>query len=164
MSRTFQFVNLFGVLLLVAVCAIQWQRDRRLNLDLIQHEKMRQAQEQKLAEQERNIRGLTADLASFKEQFMRTHTELAESRNQLNETERIARQMTTERDQLQSSITNWSRAVAERDSKIKEANARIGELGTQLNEAIQKFNQLATNHNDVVARYNDLAKAQKTQN
>jgi chromosome segregation ATPase len=164
MNRTLQFMNLAGVLLLVVICAAQWQRDRKLNLDLIQHEKLRLAQEQKVAEQERNIRGLTADLESFKQQFTRTHAELAETRNQLQEAERLSRHVTSERDQLQSSLTNWSRAVEERDSRIKEANARIGEMGAQLNEAIQKFNQLATNHNDVVARYNDLAKAQKPQN
>ena len=34
MSRFLQWFNLFGILALAALCAVQWRANRRLNLDL----------------------------------------------------------------------------------------------------------------------------------
>lgn len=155
MNRKLQWLNLAGVLVLAILCAWQWQRDRRLNLDLNRLEKFRLTQEQKLIEQERNARGLTDDLARFKEQFTQTRAELAETEKKLRTAEQISSQLTTERDQLRESIITWSKAVAERDAKIKEANVRITELGSQLNESILKFNQLVTNYETVVKELNE---------
>ena len=63
MNRRLQFINLFGVLALAVLCVFQWQRDRRLNLELTANEKTRQSQERQLAENTRIISGLTDDLA-----------------------------------------------------------------------------------------------------
>lgn len=157
MNRKLQFVNLFGVLALAALCVVQWRQNRQLNLGLNELEKVRQAQEQKLAEQDKAMRGLTEDLARFKAQFTSAQGELAATREKLGVAERTLLQVSTEREQLQINLTNWMNAVTERDAKLKEANERITEVVGRLNESVAKFNQLVTNHHDVVARYNELA-------
>jgi chromosome segregation ATPase len=158
MNRKLQFVNLFGVMILVGLCVFQWRQNRALNLGLNDLEKTRQAQEQKLGEQDKVMRGLADDLARFKEQFTSAKGELTETREKLGVAERTLAQVSTERDQLQINLTNWMNAVTERDAKLKEANERITEVVGRLNESVAKFNQLVTNHNDVVVRYNELAK------
>lgn len=55
-----------------------------------------------------------------------------------------------ERDQLKGAITNWANAVALRDERMKEANARIEQLAADLNASIRKYNELVTNYNAVV--------------
>lgn len=157
MNRKLQFVNLFGVAALAALCVVQWRQNRQLNLGLNAQENTRQAQEQKLAEQDKAMRGLTDDLMRFKEQFTSARSELTETREKFNTAERALSQISIERDQLQANLTNWMNAVTERDAKLTEANERINEVVGKLNESVVKFNQLVTNHNDVVARYNELA-------
>lgn len=155
MNRKLQFVNLFGVVALVALCVVQWRQNRQLNLGLNDLEKTRQTQVQKLAEQDKTVRGLTEDLTRFKEQFTSAKTELGETREKLSVAERTLIQLTSERDQLQTSLTNWMNAVTERDAKLKEANERINEIVGKLNESVVKFNTLVTNYNEVVKQLNE---------
>lgn len=155
MNRKLQFVNLFGVVALVALCVVQWRQNRELNLGLNDLEKIRQLQEQKLTEQDKAMRGLTDDLARFKEQFTSAKGELTETKERLSVAERTATQVSTERDQLQASLTNWMNAVTERDAKIKEANERITEVVGRLNASVEKFNTLVTNYNNVVKEMNE---------
>jgi DNA recombination protein RmuC len=155
--KLLQWINLFGVLALAALCVVQWQRDRKLNLQFNALEKVRQSQEQKIAEQERTARGLTDDLAQLKTQFQSTHTELTEARTTLGKLDRENVQLQSERDQLKASVTNWSQAVKKRDARLREANDQLRDLSTRLNDSIVKFNELATNYNASVKRFNDLA-------
>jgi chromosome segregation ATPase len=163
MSRRWQYLNFLGVLVLTALCVIQWQRDRRLNLELSRLEKVRQEHELKIAEQEKTARGLTSDLEQFKEQFKLTQADLTETRQRLQAAERENSQLLGERDQLKESITNWAKAVAERDESIQAANAHTTELAGRLNDSIQKFNALATNYNSVVKDLNELRAGSSSQ-
>jgi chromosome segregation ATPase len=157
MKQALPWINLFGVVVLVALCAAQWQRDRRLNLEVNRLEQTRQANERKIEEQAKAARGLTDDLEHFKQQVKESHHEATEARNRLRQLERDNAQFSAERQQLQASVTNWAAAVAERDIKLKEANVRLRDLGTQLNDSVLKFNELASNHNASVLRFNELA-------
>src|ERR1700743_1766956 len=136
MNRQLQLLNLLGVLALAALCVAQWQRARGLDLQTIQLEKPRQAQQQKISEQEETARGLSADLADFKERFKTEHDDLEDTKRKLRATPSAT--LTAERDELRESVTNWVAAVAQRDALVKEANGRIEELSTQLNASIQK--------------------------
>lgn len=162
MNRKLQIANLFGVVALVALCAVQWRQNRRLNLGRNDLEKVRQAQEQKITEQEKALRGTQDDLARFKEQFTTAKSGWTEVKQKLSEAEQGFAQVRGERDQLERTLTNWMNAVTERDAKLKAANEQLTEMGRQLNESIQKFNQLVTNHNDIVARYNELGEKKPT--
>jgi len=154
MNRALQYFNLFGMLALAALCVVQWQHDRRLNLQTIQLEKTRQAQQQKISEQEETVRGVSADLADFKQRFKAEHQDLEDTKRKLREGENTVASLTAERNQLNESITNWTAAVAQRDALMKEANRRIEGLSTQLNASIEKYNELATNYDNVVKDLN----------
>lgn len=156
MNRRLQWLNLAGVLVLAAVCALQWQRDRAVNLELNGVEKVRLEQQTRLAEQERQIAGLSDDLATFKSQLTRTQQEAAELHNRLTKGERENLQLSNDREQLRQSVTNWVAAVALRDERLATANDRIRELAAELNASVQKFNALATNYNAVVDDLNAL--------
>lgn len=155
MNRTLQYLNFFGVFALAVLCVLQWRHDRQLNLQTIQLEKTRQEQQQKISEQEDAARGLSADLADFKNRLKAEHDDLDETRRQLRTNETAVAVLTAERDQLKESVTNWMEAVAQRDALAKEANGRIEELSQRLNASIQKFNDLATNYNSVVKDLNE---------
>jgi chromosome segregation ATPase len=160
MSRRLQFVNLFGVLALAALCVLQWQRDRRLNLNLAATERICQTQERQLAENTKTIAGLTDDLARFKADYSTARTEATELQEKLRAAEREKAQFAHDCEQLKESVTNWAAAVAARDERLTEANTRLRDLAAQLNETVGRFNALATNYNKVVE---DLNRARGTQ-
>lgn len=151
--KRLHYVNLIGVLSVAALCVVQWQINRRLNLDLRRLEKTRLDHESKMAEQDRTTKGLSSDLESFRERFTRANTEAKETGRKLAESEHRMNQLERERDQLKDSVTNWAGAVTVRDEQINKANGRIRRLADDLNAAIRKFNDLATNYNAAV---NDL--------
>jgi septal ring factor EnvC (AmiA/AmiB activator) len=150
MSRRLQLANLVGVLVLVVICLLQWRRDRALNLALNQNEKVRLEQIEKIAAQEKQLQGLTDDLAGLKEHLLRTQEDLAEQRKRSQTLERDNLQLTADRAALQESVTNWMAAVTVRDERLTAANERIRDLAEQLNASVLKFNELATNYNDTV--------------
>lgn len=151
------WINLFGAGALAVLCVIQWQRDRRLHLEINRLEKEYYGQQQKIAQQEKAASGLKADLARFKEQFQETHGEATDARAKLRRLEQENTQLTVERDQLKTGITNWARAVAERDESLREVSERVRDTAARLNDSVLKYNELATNYNASIKRFNDLA-------
>jgi len=154
--KRLDYFNLLGVFALAVLCAAQWKHDRQVHMEVNRSEKARLELAAKLTEQEHAARAATADLAQFKEQFNKAHNELAEALQKLRANERQTNQLTLERDQLKTSITNWVAAVATRDNRLKEANSEIQKLGDELNASIRKFNELVTNYNTVVSDLKDL--------
>lgn len=159
MNRAFQYINLFGVLALSVLCVVQWQRDRRLHLELNRLEKTRLAQEQQLVEQEKSMRGLTRDLDMFKEQFTSTQTNLVSARQGLESARSEKTDLENERNQLKASLSNWQNAVTLRDQRLADAQKDLRHLADKANESVQKYNELATNYNRVVEQLN-LARKQ----
>ena len=53
MKRALMWINLVGVTALAVLCVVQWQRDRRLNLEINRLEKQHYAQQERIAEQEK---------------------------------------------------------------------------------------------------------------
>jgi chromosome segregation ATPase len=149
-NRLVQYLNFFGVLALAALCVVQWRQNRTLNLEVNRLEKTHQAAAQKLLEREKDIHGLTSDLALLKEQVGLTHSNLTEVSSTLRATEHEHRQIMQERDQLKESVTAWANAVTARDERLKESNQQIVLLSGQLNDSIRKHNTLASNYNSVV--------------
>lgn len=142
MNRRLQFLNLIGVVVLALVCVLQWRRDRALNLELNRIEKTRLEQQATLAEREKNPRGLTDDLALFKEQLARMQSEAGDARKKFRELEQENQLLASARDQLQASVTNWANAVAARDKLIAEANENIG-TDTQREKLLERALQIA---------------------
>ena len=157
MKRVLMWINLMGAAALAVLCVVQWQRDRRLNLEINRLEKEHYTQQERIAEQEKAAGGLQADLARFKEQFKETHTEASDARATLRKVEQENTQLTVERDQLKASVTNWARAVGERDESLREVSERLRETAARLNDSVLKYNELATNYNASIKRFNELA-------
>lgn len=155
--KSLRWINLVGVLLLAALCAGQWRRDRRQNLELLQGEKQRLAGETQLREQTRKSDGLAADLARFKEQYLDAHTNTAAARASLLRVEQELGRLRAERDQLQSAVTNWAAAVTARDASLRALNERWRETAGQLDDSVLRHNELASNYNATVRRFNELA-------
>jgi chromosome segregation ATPase len=162
MNRRLQVANLIGVLVLVALCVVQWNRNRRLNLEAIRLEALRRSQEQVVADQTRNIQGLTGDLAQFKERLGTAREDHSESIKQISALRGERDELSVDTSQLKESLAAWTEAVVARDERLKEANDRILELGGRLDDSIQKFNGLATNYNAVVARLNAVGLASES--
>ena len=152
-----RWINLFGVLVLASLCVVQWQRDRRLNLEINRLERERQVQQEKISEQEKSASGLNADLARFKDQFKQAHAQVNEARTAIRKLEEENSQLVRDREQLKVNVTNWAAAVAARDESLRQANEQARDTASRLNGSILKFNELASNYNASIKRFNDLA-------
>jgi chromosome segregation ATPase len=158
MSRALTWINLLGVLVLAALCALQWRTNRALNLDVNSLEQTRLEQTARLSEQDKTLRGLQADLERFREQLGSTTLSQKDAETKLRASERLAAQLSSERDQLKASIAEWTAAVAARDSRLADANTLITDLSAQLNDTVAKYNALVSSHNDLVKQL-DAARA-----
>jgi chromosome segregation ATPase len=156
MSRTLTWLNLSGVAALAILCACQWRANRTLNLDLNTLRQTGLAQAARLAEQDKTLAGLAADLDSFRHQITRAHADIRELTTKLHDTEETAGRLTAERDQLKEALARWTEAVRARDARLAEANDRLRDLGGRLKEAVEKFNDLATRYNDRTRQLNEL--------
>jgi len=159
MKDQLKYLNLVGVLALTALCVVQWRRDRRLNLEVNRLDQVRLQQAAKIDDQANTLRGLNEDLSQLKSSLASEQTLRFQAEQKSAASEATNEQLVVERDQLKASITNWANAVALRDERMKEANARIEELAANLNATIRKYNALVTNYN-AAAKTSGAAHAQ----
>jgi chromosome segregation ATPase len=150
MNSQLKYLNLLGVVALACLCVTQWLHDRRLNLEIKRLDQVRLEQSAKIDEQSNQLKGLTEDLDQLKASLVTERTLRAQIEQKLGAAEATNVQLTLERDQFKGAITNWENAVAVRDERMKEANARIEQLAANLNASIRKYNELVTNYNAVV--------------
>ena len=150
MNDQLKYVNLIGVVALVVLCVSQWVHDRRLNLEIKRLYQARLEQTAKIDEQANQLKGLNEDLNQLKASLATERNLRSQAEKQLASSEAADEQLTRERDQLKAAISNWADAVALRDDRMKEANARIEQLAADLNASIRKYNELVTNYNAVV--------------
>ncbi len=147
MNGRLKYVNLFGVMALATLCVVQWQRDRRLNLEIGRLDQVRLQQASKIDEQAKLLKGLNEDLGQLKTSLANEQSLRSQAEQKVLSYESTNEQLILERDQFKAAITNWANAVALRDERMKEANARIEQLAADLNASIRKYNELVTNHN-----------------
>ena len=155
MNRFLQFANLLGVAALAVLCVMQWNANRRVNLEASSLEKTRLEQTARIEQQEKNIKGQAADLDHFREQLTLGSAALKETETKLAQAVREIVQLAAEREQLKASVTNWAAAVTLRDERIAKGNERIRQFGEDLNANIRKFNELAESHGKLVKNWND---------
>ena len=150
MNGRLKYFNLFGILALAALCIAQWQRDRRLNLEIGHLDQVRLQQGAKIDEQASLLKGLNEDLGQLKTSLGNEQSLRSQAEQKVVSSEGANQQLAVERDQLKAAITNWVNAVEVRDERMKEANARIEQLADDLNASIRKYNELVTNRNAAV--------------
>ncbi len=150
MNGQLKYLNLFGMLALATLCVAQWQRDRRLNLEVSRLDQVRLEQAAKIDDQANTLRGLNEDLGQLKTSLAREQSLRSDAEQKQRSLEDANEQLASERDQLKAAITNWANAVALRDERMKEANGRIEQLAADLNATIRKYNGLVSNYNAAV--------------
>ena len=150
MNGQLKYMNLIGVVALACLCVTQWLHDRRLNLEIKRLDQVRLEQSAKIDDQANRLKGLTEDLDQLKASLVTERDLRSQIEQKFGTAEAANEQLTLERDQLKGAITNWANAVALRDERMKQANARIEELAADLNASIRKYNELVTNYNAVV--------------
>ena len=156
MTRALPYLNLAGVLALLILSGFQWEANRGLNLQYNELEKARLALEAKLAESEKNLKGSQADLEIFRQQISQADTTAKESESKLTALSTEGKQTAQERDQLKTSVAQWTAAATARDEQLKKANEELHKLAAERNEAVSKYNDLALKHNEVVKDLNAL--------
>lgn len=150
MNRFLHWFNLAGVLALAALCVLQWRANRQLNLDLNAAEQTRQHQALRLDEQTKRLTGGASDLDGFRAQLTRATASLKQAESKLATLEQQVKQLTNERDQLKTSVTNWAAAVAARDAQLKQAGVDLKRLADDRNATVLMFNEVATQQNSLV--------------
>jgi chromosome segregation ATPase len=167
MSRWLTGLNFIGVLALAALCGVQWQANRKANLQAISLEQTRLAQAEKIAEQDRVITGYKADLDEFRARVTLSEQAIKKAEDQIaalaaqrNQLAAERDQLVAERAQLKTVLDSWIVAVAARDQALKHASEQIQKLATERDAAVLKFNDLATKYNAIVKEL-DVARAKQ---
>lgn len=149
------FLNLAGVVLLAALCGVQWGVNRRVTLEAIRLEKTRQEQVQKIEEQASAIKGYLADLDELRGRLERSEMSLQQTESKLKAMTADRDRAIAQRDQYAADLAKWTAAVKERDEALKKASEQITTIVAARNEAIQKLNDLAIKYNGVVKDLNE---------
>jgi uncharacterized coiled-coil DUF342 family protein len=156
MNRSLQIVNFIGVVALGILCVVQWQINRRSNLDGITMEKQNRELAAKVTEQKKATKGLTDDLDDFRRQLTKASVSAAENRARADALENENSALISERDQLKTNVAKWAEAVTQRDKQIAAGNDAIKELTATRDKAISRFNDLAERHNALVKEFNEM--------
>jgi septal ring factor EnvC (AmiA/AmiB activator) len=156
MNRHLQWFNLFGVLILAALCVAQWRTNRLLNMEIKRMEQSRIELSANLDNQTRTNAGQTSDIGSLSSHLIRLKSDLKETADKLATSEHQTCQLINERDQLKASVTNWVTATAGRDERLKQSAALLSTIAEERNAAVKSFNDLAARHNRLVQNWNTL--------
>jgi chromosome segregation ATPase len=149
-NRFLHYFNLLGIAGLCVLCCLQWERNRQSNLQVNHLEQTGIELQTQVANQDKTIRGQTADLDDFRHRLELAESALKESQDKFAVLAAQRDQLLVERDQLKTALAQWSAAVAQRDAVIKAANEQIMKLTADRNDAIAKFNELANRYNVLV--------------
>lgn len=152
MNRLLEKLNLAGFVILALLCVAQWKINRDTNLQLQSSQKLQHEQAAKISEQQKSIAGHSSDLEAFRAQLTAAKASEKDLGKKLAHADHTNVQLSTERDQLKASLTNWAAAVETRDQQLRQAATNLQEVATSRDEAIQKYNDLAKRHNELAAR------------
>ncbi|HOX55943.1 MAG TPA: hypothetical protein P5205_03315 [Candidatus Paceibacterota bacterium] len=149
MNRFLRWFNFLGVLVLLGLCVVQWQANRRMQVELIRVDRAHREQESRLDQHLKTNEGQAQDLSRLQGHLSRLTGELEQTASQLAAAERQASQYAAQCEQLKSSVTNWAAAVAARDAQLRQNAAQLKQLAEARNAAVRQFN-------DLVGRYHQL--------
>ena len=154
--------NLAGVILLAALCIVQWNVNSRLNLRIISMEKTADHQTQAIASQQTKITGYETDLNDFRIRVDQAEKTATIDEKQIKELEHARDRLIAEKDaltmeveQAKKAIEQWTAAVKDRDEALKKAGDDLKKSTDDRNAAVMKFNDLANKYNDVVKDLNE---------
>jgi chromosome segregation ATPase len=156
MNRWLTLLNLAGVLAVALLCGLQWRANHAANLELNALERSRLELLGKLEEQDRTLRGCTADLDDFRGQVSSARDSLRQSEALSAAAGRTLDQLTRERDQLKRSVAEWAQALTAREERAQALNAQLQQLARERNEVVTQFNDLGSRYNQLNGRYKQV--------
>jgi chromosome segregation ATPase len=157
--KTLSFINLAGVLALGVLCVSQWSLNRALNHEVNRLECIRMDQVSQLEERDTTLAHQAEDLSVLHGQITLLTSDLKETEGNLHTCERENSFLISEREQLKESVKKWAKAVADRDTRLKENHTQIQSLANDLNDVVQRHNELAAAYNDAIQTLNERTQA-----
>jgi len=157
MNRLLTLVNFLGVLALAGLCALQWRTNTALTQTADRLEQTRLEQSAKIAEQEKSLKSITADLDDTRQKLTKSESSLTDAQRKIvaDATEKsqiLAQrdQLTQQRDDLKTAVEKWTAAVSDRDHALNQANDQLQRAQNERNDAATKYNDLVTKYNQAV--------------
>jgi chromosome segregation ATPase len=154
MNRGLHLFNLAGVLALAVLCGVQWQSNRAVNLQVQALERTRQQQAARLKEHDQTIAGQAADLDRFRKEVTSAQAAVRQTEERSTASAQAVAQVTTERDQLKTSVAEWARAVTGREEQLQVLGTQLREVAAERNQVVTRFNELGDKLNEVVKTLN----------
>jgi chromosome segregation ATPase len=150
MTRLFQWLNFAGVLILAALCCLQWSANQRLTDTNVHLDQTLRAQAATLADQSQQLKDNAAELTDVRERL-----DISESTRHADESKLATLQserdrLAAESRQLKTSLIAWMNACTARDTAIKQANSTITTLSARYEDAVGKYNDLVTKYDHLV--------------
>jgi chromosome segregation ATPase len=149
MNRTLQVLNLIGIVLLIGLCAAQWDVNRRMHLRLLDAERIHTEEQGRIAEQEKSLKGYATDLDDFRDRVMAADAASKADAEKL-------KKVTAERAAAAAERNQWKAAYENADAAIKKWTAAVSDRDRALAAAGELAKKLAGDRNEAVTKYNDL--------
>ncbi len=147
-------VNLIGVLLLTALCVLQWRAQYHLQGRYASLEKQHDTLQRAKEEGERMLTEAKGDLEQFRAQVMQSHQARKEAEKSMTAVRSELLDLSAERDRLHAVLITWKEAVTARDQRLEQLQRTLDESVKARNDVVEKFNLLARSQNQAVERLN----------
>ena len=141
----FNYVNLFGVLVSVALVSSSGVSTATSTSNGIASTNSASTNRPSSKKRDRSIQGYRTDLDQSRDQFTQVRDRLQETEASLAAARRDLDRLGQERDQLRTSVTNWAAAVAARDEHLEAAASQLRQLGADRNEAVNRSTSWRSN-------------------
>ncbi|RYD43448.1 MAG: hypothetical protein EOP85_10135 [Verrucomicrobiaceae bacterium] len=147
-SRFLPIVNLIGCVLITGIIVFQWLKERGFNTEIESLNKQLVAAGDELSNEKARAMALENDVSQLKESVestvkARKETEEAMARMTAEQNARIAEQTEKAQKVIQEQVVVWEKAIADRDTRIRELNTTLGATRARLDAAIARLKEAA---------------------
>jgi chromosome segregation ATPase len=171
MIRNLNRINLVLIVLIGGLCVFQWQVEKHARANINSLQRTTAIHEQKIAEQEENLKGANEDIERFRVQVTELKAlsddqaiQIRDQKAQVFKLDEAKTQLTKQTESLRQALDVYKAAITSRDENIKTLLEQRDQLFTANKNAVEKanlaiatYNEINTKYADLVGRYNDLA-------
>jgi len=171
MIRNLNRINLVLIVLIGGLCVFQWQVEKNAQANINSLQRTVANHEQKIVEQEENLKGANEDIDRFRVQVTELKAlsddqtvQIRDQKAQVFKLDEAKTQLTKQSESLRQSLDAYKAAVASRDENIKTLLEQRDQLFSANKNAVEKanlaiasYNEINTKYADLVGRYNDIA-------
>jgi chromosome segregation ATPase len=171
MIQNLNRINLVLIVLIGGLCVFQWQVEKNARANINSLQRTAANHEQKIAEQEENLKGANEDIEHFRVQVTELKAQsddqviqIREQKAQVFRLDEAKTQLTKQSESLRQALDAYKAAIASRDENIKTLLEQRDQLYASNKSAVEKanlaigsYNEINTKYADLVGRYNELA-------